>query len=72
LAVLVAGVLFHYLRKYIDHAMRRVLITVPLAAIVCVEIIFLGLFEPDLRSSQPFCWWNSSPYCRSIATQKSI
>jgi predicted cation transporter len=45
LAVLVAGVLFHYLRKYIDHAMRRVLITVPLAAIVCVEIIFLGLFS---------------------------
>ena len=31
LAVLAAGVLFHYLRKYIDHAMRRVLITVPLA-----------------------------------------
>jgi predicted cation transporter len=45
LAVLVAGVLFHYLRKYIDHAMRRVLITVPLAAIVCVGIIFLGLFS---------------------------
>ena len=32
LAVLGAGVLFHYLRKYIDHAMRRVLITVPLRA----------------------------------------
>lgn len=31
LAVLGAGVLFHYLRKYIDHAMRRVLITVPLS-----------------------------------------
>ena len=45
LAVLVAGVLFHYLRQYIDHAMRRVLITVPLAAIVCVGIIFLGLFS---------------------------
>jgi len=43
LAVLAAGVLFHYLRKYIDHAMRRVLITVPLAAIVCVGIIVLSL-----------------------------
>ncbi len=35
LAVLGAGVLFHYLRQYIDHAMRRVLITVPLSVIVC-------------------------------------
>ena len=43
LAVLGAGVMFHYLRKYIDHAMRRLLITVPLAAIVCAGIIVLGL-----------------------------
>jgi len=43
LAVLAAGVLFHYLRKYIDHAMRRVLITVPLSVIVCTVIIVLGL-----------------------------
>jgi predicted cation transporter len=43
LAVLGAGVLFHYLRKYINHAMRRVLITVPLSAIVCSGIVVLGL-----------------------------
>lgn len=43
LAVLAAGVLFHFLRKYIDHAMRRVLITVPLGAIVCTGIVVLGL-----------------------------
>jgi predicted cation transporter len=43
LAVLAAGVLFHYLRSYIDRGMRRVLITVPLSVIVCVGIIFLGL-----------------------------
>ena len=43
LAVLGAGVLFHYLRSHIDRAMRRVLITVPLSVIVCVGIIVLGL-----------------------------
>ena len=43
LAVLGAGVLFHYLRPYIDHAMRRVLITVPLSVIVCSGIVVLGL-----------------------------
>ena len=43
LAVLGAGVLFHYLRQHIDHAMRRVLITVPLSVIVCSGIIILGL-----------------------------
>jgi predicted cation transporter len=43
LAVLGAGVVFHYLRRYIDHAMRRVLITVPLSVIVCAGIIILGL-----------------------------
>jgi len=43
LAVLGAGVLFHYLRSGIAHAMRRVLITVPLSVIVCVGIIVLGL-----------------------------
>jgi predicted cation transporter len=45
LAVLGAGVLFHYLRKYIDHAMRRILVTVPLKAIVCGAIIVLGLLS---------------------------
>jgi len=45
LAVLAAGVLFHYLRRYIDHAMRRILITVPLGAIVCAGIIILGLLS---------------------------
>ena len=43
LAVLGAGMLFHYLRKYIDHAMRRVLITVPLSVVVCSGIVILGL-----------------------------
>jgi len=43
LAVLGAGVLFHYLRQYIDHAMRRVLIIVPLPLVVCLAIIILGL-----------------------------
>src|SRR6516162_6737038 len=43
LAVLAAGVLFHYLRRYIDHAMRRILITIPLGAIVCAGIVILGL-----------------------------
>jgi predicted cation transporter len=45
LAVLGAGVLFHYLRRYIDHGMRRVLITIPLSVIVCVGIIVLGLLS---------------------------
>jgi len=44
-AVLGAGVVFHYLRKYIDHVMRRVLITVPLAVIVCAGIVILGLLS---------------------------
>jgi len=45
LAVLIAGVFFHYLRGYLDHAMRRVLITVPLSVIVCAAIIILGLLS---------------------------
>jgi len=45
LAVLCAGVVFHYLREYIDHIMRRVLITVPLAVIVCSGIVILGLLS---------------------------
>jgi predicted cation transporter len=45
LAVLGAGVLFHYLRQYLDHLMRRVLITVPLAVIVCAGIVILGLLS---------------------------
>ncbi|HVO94611.1 MAG TPA: DUF1646 family protein, partial [Terriglobales bacterium] len=45
LAVLGAGLLFHYMRRYLDHLMRRVLITVPLAVIVCAVIIILGLLS---------------------------
>jgi predicted cation transporter len=45
LAVLGAGVLFHYLRQYLDHLMRRVLVTVPLAVIVCAGIVILGLLS---------------------------
>ena len=45
LAVLGAGVLFHYLRSFIDHWMRRVLITVPLPAVVCFGIVILGLIS---------------------------
>ncbi len=45
LAVLIAGVLFHYLRKYLDHMMRRVLITVPLSVIVFSGIVILGLLS---------------------------
>jgi len=45
LAVLGAGVLFHYLRRYIDHGMCRILITVPLPVIVSVGIIVLGLLS---------------------------
>lgn len=45
LAILGAGVLFHYLRNYIDHAMRRILVTVPLKVIVGASIIVLGLFS---------------------------
>jgi predicted cation transporter len=43
LAVLIAGVVFHYLRSFIDRGMRRLLITVPLPAIVCAGIVILGL-----------------------------
>jgi predicted cation transporter len=45
LAVLGAGVLFHYVRRTLDRGMRRVLITVPLPAIVCAGIIILGLIS---------------------------
>ena len=44
-AVLVAGILFHYLRSLIGRGMRRILITVPLAAIVSLGIIFLALLS---------------------------
>ncbi len=43
LAVLIAGVLFHYLRRYLDHAMTRVLITVPLPVVVFAGVVVLGL-----------------------------
>src|SRR5438132_7628071 len=45
LVVLGAGVLFHYLRWILDRGMRRVLITVPLPAIVCAGIVILGLLS---------------------------
>ncbi len=45
LAVLVAGVLFHYTRRFVDRGMRRVLIIVPLPAIVCAGIVILGLLS---------------------------
>src|SRR5438128_10985839 len=45
LAVLGAGVLFHYVRWTLDRCMRRVLITVPLPAIVCAGIVILGLIS---------------------------
>ena len=45
LAVLAAGLLFHYLRTALERGMRRVLITVPLPAVVCAGIIILGLLS---------------------------
>ena len=45
LAVLAAGVLFHYTRRFVDRGMRRMLITVPLPAIVCSGIVILGLLS---------------------------
>ncbi len=44
-AVLIAGALFHYVRNYIDHGMRRVLITIPIPIIVCAGIIILALLS---------------------------
>lgn len=45
LAVLIAGILFHYLRRYLDHAMTRVLVTVPLPVVVFAGIVVLGLLS---------------------------
>ncbi len=45
LAVLGAGLVFHYLRNTIDRGIRRVLITVPLSALICMGIIILGLLS---------------------------
>jgi len=45
LAVLGAGVLFHYLRERIDRGMKRVLENVPLAAVICCGIIVVGLLS---------------------------
>ncbi len=45
LAVLGAGLLFHCLRSTLERAMRRVLITVSLPALVCAGIIVLGLLS---------------------------
>ena len=44
-AVLGAGLIFHYLRKAVDRGMRRLLITVPLPAVVCAGIVTLGLLS---------------------------
>jgi len=43
LAVLAAGVLFHFLRKRIDRAMQAVLKRAPLALVVFIVVLFLGL-----------------------------
>jgi predicted cation transporter len=45
LAVLAAGVLFHYLRKRIDRAMQTVLKKAPLASVLFFGIVFLGLLS---------------------------
>src|SRR5256885_2522457 len=45
LAVLGAGVLFHYVRWTLDRGWRLVLITVPLPVIVCAGIVILGLIS---------------------------
>ncbi len=45
LAVLGAGLLFHYLRRTVERGMRRVLISVPLPTLVCGGIIILGLLS---------------------------
>src|ERR1044071_6906486 len=45
LAVLIAGALFHYTRAYLDHIMRRILVTVPLPAVVFAGIVVLGLLS---------------------------
>ena len=45
LAVLGAGVLFHYLRSSLDRGVRRLLITVPLPAVVFSGIVILGLLS---------------------------
>ena len=54
LAVLVAGVLFHYVRRFVDRGMRRVLITVPLAAIVFAGIVILGLLSSIISAIADF------------------
>src|SRR6516165_915424 len=43
LAVLAAGALFHFVRRFVDRGIRGVLITVPLPAIVFTGIVILGL-----------------------------
>lgn len=45
LAVLGAGLVFHYLRTTLERAMRRVLITLSLPVLVCATIIVLGLLS---------------------------
>ena len=45
LAVLGAGMLFHYARNFLDREVRRVLITMPLAAVVFSGIVTLGLLS---------------------------
>src|SRR6185369_14470771 len=43
LAVLVAGIVFHYSRRTLDRAMTRMLVTVPLPVVVFAGIVVLGL-----------------------------
>src|ERR1044072_9919414 len=45
LAVLGAGVVFHYLRKYIDHIMRRAPINVPPTLVIFAGIMILDFLS---------------------------
>ena len=45
LAVLGAGILFHYLRAALDAGMKKLLTTVPLPVVICAGIITLGLLS---------------------------
>jgi predicted cation transporter len=45
LAVLGAGVLFHYLRKWIDSKTQLLFSRLPLPAVICCAITFLGLIS---------------------------
>ena len=50
LAVLGAGVVFHYLRSSLDRGVGRLLITVPLPAVVFSGIVILGLLSSTISA----------------------